>query len=139
MLLAAALSLKFMVSGILGVPIAGFIALFLFGAMLLLFATTSMGTLSRTMPQLGLLMILVILPLELLSGGVPLYESMPEIIQKIMYAMPTFHYVAMAQAVLYRGAGFEVVWLDLVAIAGIGAVFFLMSLVLFRKSLASAQ
>ena len=142
-LVIAGLSVKFMVSGILGVPIAGSIALFLFGAMLLLFATTSMGifmgTLSRTMPQLGLLMILVILPLELLSGGVTPYESMPVIIQEIMYAMPTSHYVAMAQAILYRGAGFEVIWPSLVAIAGIAVVFFLLSLALFRKSLASVQ
>lgn len=142
-LVAAGLSVKFMVSGFLGVPIAGSISLFLFGAMLLLFAATSMGifmgALSRSMPQLGLLMILVILPLELLSGGVTPYESMPEIIQEIMHAMPTSHYVAMAQAVLYRGAGFEVVWPNLVAIAGIGTVFFLLSLSLFRKSLASAQ
>ena len=142
-LAAAAISLKVVVSGLLSVPIAGSVPLFLFGAMLLLFATTAMGifmgTLSRTMPQLGLIMILVILPLQMLSGGVTPYESMPEIIQNIMLAAPTSHFVSMAQAVLYRGAGFDVVWPRLLAIAGIGVVFFILSLSMFRKSLAAAQ
>lgn len=142
-LVATALSLKFIVSGLLAVPIAGSVPLFLSGTMLLLFATTSMGifmgTLSRTMPQLGLIMILVILPLELLSGGVTPYESMPDMIQTIMKAAPTTHFVSMAQAILYRGAGFEVVWPSLIAIAAIGSVFFLLALSLFRKSLAAAQ
>jgi len=142
-LTAAAFSLHFIVSGLLRVPIAGSVPLFLFGAMLLLFATTSMGifmgTLSRSMPQLGLIMILVILPLQILSGGITPYECMPEIIQNIMQAAPTSHFVSMAQAVLYRGAGLEVVWPRLLAMAGIGAVYFILSLSLFRKSLAAAQ
>jgi hypothetical protein len=29
----------------------------------------------------------------------------------------------LAQAILYRGAGFEIVWLQLAAIAGLGLVF----------------
>jgi ABC-2 type transport system permease protein len=142
-LLAAGLSLYFVVQGVLMVPIAGSVPLFLFGAMLLLFATTSMGifmgTVARTMPQLGLMMILIILPLELLSGGATPYESMPDIIQNIMQAAPTTHFVNLAQAVLYRGAGIEVVWPRLLAIAVIGMVFFLLSLSLFRKSLTAAQ
>ena len=142
-LLAAGLSLYFVVQGVLRVPIAGSVPLFLFGAMLLLFATTSMGifmgTVSRTMPQLGLMMILIILPLELLSGGATPYESMPDIIQNIMQAAPTTHFVNLAQAVLYRGAGIEVVWPRLLAIAVIGMVFFMLSLSLFRKSLTAAQ
>ena len=43
------------------------------GVALSLFATTSigifMGTMARSMPQLGLLVILVLLPLQMLSGG----------------------------------------------------------------------
>jgi ABC-2 type transport system permease protein len=139
-LVAAALSLLLVVQGWLQVPIEGSLALFLAGAALHLFATTSMGiffgTVARSMPQLGLLIILVLLPLQILSGGTTPRESMPELVQQIMLAAPTTHFVALAQAILYRGAGLSIVWPQLLAIAGIGALFFTAALLRFRKTLA---
>jgi ABC-2 type transport system permease protein len=91
------------------VPIEGSIALFLTGAALHLFATTSMGiflaTLTRSMSQFGLLVMLVLLPLQILSGNLTPRESLPEIVQYIMLSMSVTHFVALAQAILYRGAG----------------------------------
>lgn len=140
-LVCAALSLRLVVQGALGVPIVGSVPLFLFGAMLHLFSTTSMGilmaTVARSMPQFGLLMILVVLPLQMLSGGITPRESMPEIVQTIMLAAPTTHFTALAQAILYRGAGVDVVWPQLIAIMGIGTVFFVGALLRFRASLAA--
>ena len=85
-----------------------------FGALLTLFATTSMGiymaTVSKSMPQFGLLMMLVLIPLQMLSGGSTPRESMPEIVQHVMMIAPTTHFVSLAQAILYRNAGFDVVW-----------------------------
>ena len=137
-LAAAGLSLWLVVRGALGVPIAGSALLFLFGAALHLFSTCSLGiflgTIARSMPQFGLLMILVILPLQMLSGGMTPRESMPSFVQTIMLAAPTTHFVKFAQAILYRGAGLEVVWPDFLAIIGIGAVFFLVALLRFRRS-----
>ncbi|MGA4447699.1 ABC transporter permease [Ectopseudomonas chengduensis] len=139
-LTAAALSLLLVVQGWLQVPIEGSIALFLTGAALHLFATTSMGiffgTVARSMPQLGLLIILVLLPLQILSGGTTPRESMPELVQQIMLAAPTTHFVALAQAILYRGAGFAIVWPYMLAIAAIGTLFFVAALTRFRKTLA---
>ena len=140
-LVCTALSLRFVVQGALGVPIVGSTPLFLFGTMLHLFSTTSMGilmaTVARSMPQFGLLMILVVLPLQMLSGGITPRESMPEIVQTIMLAAPTTHFTALAQAILYRGAGVDVVWPQLTAIMGIGTVFFVGALLRFRASLAA--
>jgi ABC-2 type transport system permease protein len=137
-LVAASLSLWLVVRITLGVPIAGSVALFLFGAALHLFSSTSLGiflgTIARSMPQFGLLMILVILPLQLLSGGMTPRESMPAVVQTIMLAAPTTHFVKFAQAILYRGAGLDVVWPQFLAITAIGAVFFLVALARFRKS-----
>lgn len=142
-LVTAGLSLYFIVQGLLSVPIAGSIPLFMFAALIHLFSTTSMGifmgTIARNMPQLGLLMILVILPLQMLSGGITPRESMPEFVQNIMLAAPTTHFVSLAQAILYRGAGFDVVWPAMLSILVIGLVFFLVALSLFRRSLAKAQ
>lgn len=142
-LATATLSLWLVVKGALGVPIAGSLPLFLFGAMLHLFSTTSLGivlaTVARSMPQFGLLMILVILPLQMLSGGMTPADSMPAAVQAIMLAAPTTHFVAFAQAILYRGAGLDVVWRHCVAIGAIGAVFFLIALARFRRAVALAQ
>jgi ABC-2 type transport system permease protein len=140
-LVAAGLSLSLVVEGWLRVPIEGSIGLFLVGTALHLFATTSMGiflaTLARSMPQFGLLLMLVLMPLEILSGGMTPRESMPEIVQWIMQAAPTTHFVTLAQAILYRGAGLAVVWPDFAALAVLGAALFALSLARFRKTLGA--
>ena len=138
-LVAAAVSLNLVVRGILGVPVEGSLPLFFTGAALCLFATTSMGiflaTLARNMPQFGMLMMLTIIPLQLLSGGSTPRESMPELVQNIMLAAPTTHFVELGQAILYRGAGLETVWKPFLALALIGAVMFAGSLLRFRKAI----
>lgn len=138
-LATAAFSLVVIVQGLLAVPIHGSIALFLFGAALNLFATTCMGiflgTLARSMPQFGLLLMLVILPLEMLSGGMTPRESMPAVVQILMLAAPTTHFVQLAQAILYRGAGINVVWPQLAAMLAIGAALFGLSLARFRHTI----
>jgi ABC-2 type transport system permease protein len=87
------------------------------------------------MPQFGLLLMMVLLPLQMLSGGMTPRESMPEIVQTIMLAAPNTHFVMLAQAVLYRGAGLDVVWPQLVALIAIGAALFAVSLRRFRRFL----
>jgi ABC-2 type transport system permease protein len=138
-LLAALLALLGVVQMALQVPVNGSIALFMFAAALHLFATTSMGiflaTLARSMPQFGMLMVLVLLPLQLLSGGSTPRESMPQFVQIVMEAAPTTHFVAAAQAILYRGAGLSVIWPQLLAIVLIGALLFLASLQRFRRTI----
>ncbi|MCW5557778.1 MAG: ABC transporter permease [Verrucomicrobiae bacterium] len=138
-LLAATVSLVGVVQGAMRVPIEGSIPLFLAGSALNLFATTSMGiflaTLARSMPQFGLLLLLVLLPLQMLSGGMTPRESMPEIVQNIMRVAPTPHFVELGQAILYRGAGIDVVWKPFAILALIGAIFFSLSLARFRKTI----
>ncbi|MFD1104633.1 ABC transporter permease [Sphingobium olei] len=140
-LVAAFLSLNLIVRGALGVPVAGSLSLFFAGAALVLFATTSlgifMGTLARNMPQFGMLTVLVLLPLEMLSGGTTPRESMPQLVQNIMLAAPTTHFIELGQAILFRGAGMQVVWPQFVAVAIIGAVFFTVALVRFRKTITA--
>lgn len=139
-LLAAALSLNLVVRGMLHVPIEGSIALFLCGAALHLFATTSMGiflaTVARSMPQFGMLLILVLLPLQMLSGGSTPRESMPELVQNIMLIAPTTHFVELSQAILYRGAGIDVVWKPFLALLAIGTALFTFALARFRKTIS---
>ncbi|MFV8387153.1 ABC transporter permease [Vibrio parahaemolyticus] len=139
-LCAAAFSLVFVVQGALQVPIEGSVLLFLVGVALHLFATTSMGiflaTLARNMPQFGMLMVLILLPLQMLSGGSTPRESMPQLVQDLMLVAPTTHFVSQAQAILYRGAGLDVVWPQFLWLLLIGSGLFVFSLSRFRKTLS---
>jgi len=138
-LVAATGSLTFVIRGALHVPIEGSLALFLVGTTLHLFAMTSMGifmaTLVRSMPQFGLLLVLTLIPLQLLSGGVTPRESMPRLVQDIMLAAPTTHFTELSQAILYRGAGLDVVWKALGVLLVMGTVFFFLSLARFRRTI----
>ena len=140
-LVACAASLLLVVRGVLAVPIHGSIPLFLVGAAVHLFAATSLGiflaTVARSMPQFGLLMILVMIPLEMLSGGTTPRENMPQLVQTVMLAAPTTHFVMLAQATLFRGAGLATVWPQLVALAAIGAALFGVALARFRRTIRS--
>jgi ABC-2 type transport system permease protein len=140
-MVVATASIIFVVHGFLDVPIQGSLGLFILGSLLHLFATTSLGiylgTLARSMPQLGLLMLIILLPLQMLSGGMTPRESMPVLVQNIMLAAPTTHFVSLAQAILYRGAGFGIVWKDFLALIGIGGVFFALALNRFRNTISS--
>jgi len=136
-IIATGASLYLVVRGLLHIPIAGSVPLFLCGVAIYLFFTTAigifLGTVARSMPQLGLLYLLVYLPLALLSGSNTPLESMPPWLATIMQASPTVHFVSFAQAILYRGASFAVVWPQFVIVAAIGGLFFGLSLLRFRK------
>ncbi|PRX11367.1 UNVERIFIED_ORG: ABC-2 type transport system permease protein [Martelella mediterranea] len=124
---------------VLGIPLQGSLTLFLVGTALHLFATASLGillaTFAKTMPQFGIMMILVLLPLQILSGSQTPRESMPDIVQNIMLAAPNTHYVILAQSILFRGAGLDVVWPQMLWLAAIAAILFAISLRYFRRFL----
>jgi ABC-2 type transport system permease protein len=134
---AVGISLYLVVRTLLGIPIAGSVPLFLCGAALYLFFATSVGvflaTIARTMPQLGLLYMIVAIPLNMLSGANTPLESMPAFLRTIMQASPSTHFVLIAQAILYRGAGFDVVWPNFLAVALIGGIFLGLGLLRFRN------
>ncbi|MEB6588993.1 MULTISPECIES: ABC transporter permease [Pseudomonas] len=135
------ISLVVVVKGALGVPLSGSMGLFLGVTALYLFASTALGiflaTLARSTPQFGLLAIPVIIPMLLLSGGSTPLDSMPQWLQWVMQGSPSTHFVSLGAAILFRDAGWAVVWPDILALALIGLVFFSVALARFRRSLAS--
>jgi len=139
-LIAATFALVVIVQGVLGVPIAGALWLFVLGLAVYLFSLTALGivlaTLARTMPQFGLLSIPVYLVMYLLSGASTPLESMPELLQRVMLVSPTTHFVAFVKSVVFRGAGFDLVWPHLAAILAIGVVAFTAALARFRQTVS---
>lgn len=137
-LVAAMLSLQFVVHWWIGAPIAGSIFLFLLGAALYALVVAALGillgTLSTTMGQFGLLAMPILAATQLLSGGSTPMESMPVWLQYVMRTIsPTPHFVSFAQAVLFRGADITLVWRPLLAMLIIGSVYFAFAMSRFRR------
>jgi ABC-2 type transport system permease protein len=136
---AVGLSLYGVVRGLLAIPIAGSVPLFLCGTAIYLFFATAvgllLGTIARSMPQLGLLFLVVYLPLAMLSGSNTPLESMPPWLATALQVSPTVHFVSFAQAILYRGAGLAVVWPQFLATGLIGVLVLTLVLLRFRLSL----
>ncbi|MDG5995363.1 MAG: ABC transporter permease [Candidatus Brocadia sp.] len=139
-LVATGFSLFLIVKAVLQVPFAGSISLWFCGVVLYLFYTTALGiflgTISRSMAQFALLIVLVVVLMQLLSGGTTPIESQPRWLQYITFFLPTRHFVSFSQVIIYRGGGLSAVWLQFLVVSAIGLAFFAYSLVLFRKSIA---
>ncbi|MGA7327719.1 MAG: ABC transporter permease [Rhodomicrobium sp.] len=134
---AAGLSLEFVVQGLLHIPINGSVPLFMLGVCLYLFFSTSIGiflaTVARSMPQLGLLYMVVAMPMNILSGSNTPLDSQPAWLRTVMQASPSTHFVSFAQAILYRGAGFYEVWPRFLAVALIASLFLGLAVMRFRR------
>lgn len=136
-IIAVGLSLSIVVRTLLKIPIAGSIPLFMLGVAIYLFFATAigifLGTVARSMPQLGLLYMLVYMPMMMLSGSNTPLESMPPWLATAMQASPSTHFVSFAQSILYRGAGFDVVWPEFLAVGLVGGFFFYLAIMRFRS------
>ncbi|MGG5886367.1 ABC transporter permease [Falsiroseomonas sp. HC035] len=140
-LTAVSVSLIVVLGWAVGVKPAGSIPLFLAGTTLYLFFATSLGiflgTVARSMPQLGLLFILTVLPMNMLSGADTPIESMPLPLQFTMQLVPSTHFVSFAQAILFRGADLAIVWPHFLATGAVGTAFLAFGLSRFRRALAT--
>src|SRR4051812_40498290 len=142
-LLATALSLFLVVRIALKVPFSGSVLLWFVGVVLYLFFATALGiflgTISRSMAQFALLIVLVVVVLQLLSGGSTPVESQPAWLQKLTYLLPSRHFVSFSQIIIYRGGGLVAVWKHFAMVGGVGAAFFAYSVSRFRKSIAVSK
>jgi len=139
-LLATVVSMFLVVKWALQVPFAGSVPLWLAGVLLYLFFATALGiflgTISRSMAQFSLLIILVVIVLQLLSGGSTPVESQPVWLQYLTFLLPSRHFVSFSQVIIYRGGGWLAVWPQFLTVAAVGLAFFIYSLSLFRRSIA---
>lgn len=140
-LIAAIVSLNLVVQWALGVPVAGSLILFACGTAIYVVAAASFGlllaTFTKNMGQFGLLAIPAIVVLILLSGGMTPLEAMPSWLQWLLKTVsPATHFVAFTQSVLYRGAGFTLVWDQMAAMVAMAVAAFAITLARFRTILA---
>jgi ABC-2 type transport system permease protein len=139
-LICVAFALYVIIAEVLEVPIAGSPWLYLLGTVVYLFFATALGiflgTITRGMAQFAMLVILIIIALQMLSGGNTPVKSQPQWLQQITWFLPSRHYISFSQAVVYRGAGLEIVWHELIAVAVMGLTFLFAALLMFRRQVA---
>ena len=136
---AATLSMKFMVGEVIGLPIAGSLLLYALGTVVFMFSVASLAvmlaTLAPTMPQYSLLMMPIYIVALMFSGSSSPRHNMPQAAQWVSEYWPTTQFATFAQNVLFRGAGVEIVYPQLLAMGITGLVFLGLALVRFYKML----
>jgi ABC-2 type transport system permease protein len=123
-----------------GVPAKGSLVLLFALTAVYAFATAGLGlaagTFARTSGQVGLLVILLVMPMVTLSGTWTPFESMPAWLRAVMSLSPLRHFVDIIYSILLRGAGLDVLWDSVLAMAALGALMFGIGLARLRRQFA---
>ncbi len=143
LVVGVAISMMVVIHGYFGAPMRGMTALLLLGTFVYQFSTAGIGmvlaTVSRSVPQLGLLCILVIAPIAFLSGAWMPAESLPQAFRALMSVSPLTYFSEFANAVMFRGAGLGSIWPQLAALGTIGVISFGYAMLRLRHQLTMAR
>lgn len=119
------------------VPARGSVLLFFALTALYTFTGAGLGlvvaTFTRKTGQVGLIVLLIVMPIVLLSGIRTPWESMPAWLRTVMTFSPLHHYIEIAYGILLRGAGIGLLWDSIAAMAGLGAALFTVGAWRFRS------
>jgi hypothetical protein len=109
------------------------------GSSLFLLAAIGLGlllsTLARTQQQAFALNFFLVNPFFILSGFAFPIAAMPKVLQWFTLINPLRYFLVVIRSVFLKGAGLDVLWPDLAAMALLGAGMFALSILRFRKSL----
>jgi len=97
---------------------------------------TFLSTVSRSANQTQLIGFFVNPPLAMLSGALTPIEAMPHWVQPVTLLNPITHFASVARAVLVKGAGVDVVWPQLLALAVLATGLVAVSAWRFRSQLS---
>jgi len=136
-LFGVAVCLFFIIIPIFDLPVKGSISLFFAVTALFVFTASGIGlfisTISHSLGQVTMLVILLLMPLILLSGAWTPPEAMPQVLQWAMYISPLYYFNEMSYAILLKGAGIDILWDSLLGLTALGAVFFNFGVWRFRR------
>jgi ABC-2 type transport system permease protein len=134
---ATAVALFGVMLPVFGVPIRGSVILFFSLTALFVVATAGMGvfaaTVTRNQAQVGMMTLLVVAPMLLLSGITTPLEAMPDWVQYLMALSPLRYFIEITHGILLKGAGLEVLWRQVLAMAALGGSLFGFGMWRFRR------
>ncbi|MCD2450394.1 ABC transporter permease [Methylicorpusculum oleiharenae] len=136
-LLGVAVSLFLIIIPVFDLPVKGSLGLFFTVTGLYVFTASGIGlfvaTISRSLAQVTMLVILLMMPILLLSGAWTPPEAMPQVMRWAMKISPLYYFNEMSYAILLKGAGVRILWDSLLGLALLGAVFFNFGVWRFRR------
>jgi len=122
-----------------GVPVRGSLALLLILAFGYLLVELGKGmvisVISRTQHQAFLLVMMIGMADFMFTGYAAPVESMPQIIQYVANLVPAYHWLTIMRGILLKGAGMEILWPNVLALAVLGLVIGTFSLRYVRRAL----
>ena len=123
-LFGVAVCLFFIIIPIFDLPVKGSIGLFFAVTALYVFTASGIGlfiaTISHSLGQVTMLVILLLMPIILLSGAWTPPEAMPQALHWAMYISPLYYFNEMSYAILLKGAGIDILWDSLLGLNGVG-------------------
>ncbi|MBM3785711.1 MAG: ABC transporter permease [Acidobacteria bacterium] len=121
------------------VPFRGTALMLLGSSCLFLLSTLGVGlflsTISRTQQQAMMSAFFFFTPAFMLSGFTFPIRNMPEIVQWVAWANPLRYFIEILRGVFLKGVGPEVLWPQMLMLAGIGLAVLLASASRFQKRL----
>jgi ABC-2 type transport system permease protein len=121
------------------VPLRGNPFILLLGSILFLMSSVGIGlfisTISSTQQQAQISTFFFMMPAFILSGFAFPLENMPEWLQTITYANPLRYFLIIIRGVFLKGNGLDILWLEMLALAGLGGFTILLSSLRFQKRL----
>jgi len=118
-------------------PVKGSIGLFFAVTALYVFATSGIGlfiaTISRSLGQVTMLVILLLMPILLLSGAWTPPEAMPQVLRWAMTISPLYYFIEMGYAILLKGADIGILKDSLLGLTLLGIVVFSFGVWRFRR------
>jgi len=122
-----------------GVPVRGSLPLLLLFAFGYLMVELGKGlvisVMSRTQHQAFLLVMLIGMMDFMFTGYAAPVEGMPQILQWFANFIPAHHWLTILRGILLKGAGLDVLWPNLLALASLGLVIGTFSLRYVRRAL----
>jgi ABC-2 type transport system permease protein len=140
LLVGSAVAIAVIMVGLLDVPFRGSPALF-FG-LLSIYAVTTSGlgivaaTFARNSGQVGLIVLLIVMPVLFLSGSWNLVEGMPAWLRSGVELSPLRHFVPIAYGIMLRGAELTMIWGAVLKMLALGATLFAIGVWRFRRQFA---
>jgi len=122
------------------IPFEGSFVLLLVSAFFYILSGLGMGllisTVSATQQEAFMTMFFIFMPLIILSGFMYPVENMPTFFQYVTLFNPLRHFLTIVRGIFLKGAGIDVLWPQILTLAGMGTTILLVAASRFRKTTA---
>ena len=138
--IGTAVSLFAIIHPVFSVPVQGSVTLFFVLTALYAFTASGLGllaaTFARNSGQVGMILLLIVIPTIMLSGIWTRLESMPVWLDFLILFSPLRYFVEIAYGILLRGAELNSLWTPILAMLTLGVALFTVALMRFRRQFA---